>query len=81
MYKMNGQTGSKGAGDLAKTKYAQGLELGVSDGMSSFEALTSLNVERGHLVNERESPIAGVVGKVSQVLYSFPSGTASVALF
>lgn len=57
MYKMNGQTGSKEAGDLAKTKYAQGLELGRLDGMSSSEGLTFLNVERGHLVNEPGSPL------------------------
>lgn len=74
MYKTNGQTGSKGAGDLAKTKYAQGLELGMFDGMSS--SLTFLNVERGHLVNEPESPLLAWL-----VLASFPSGTASVALF
>lgn len=30
--------------------------LGVLDRMSPSEALTFLNVERGHLVNERESP-------------------------
>lgn len=67
-YRLTGEAGKMGSD--VQDEWANGKQrgwrpckdkvcsrLGVSDGMSPFEALTSLNGERGQWVNEHESPL------------------------